>query len=48
MFLNKRKKPWLSANQDFEHLRPVEHLLHVQYIYTPDVLWPVSPQIKGT
>ena len=47
-FEQKKKKPGLIANQAFEQLRPVEHLLHVLYIYTPDALWPVSPQIKGT
>ena len=47
-FEQKKKKPGLSANQAFEQLRPVEHLLHVLYIYTPDALWPGSPQIKGT
>ena len=46
-FEQKKKKPGLSANQAFEQLRPVEHLLHVLYIYTPDALWPVSPQIKS-
>ena len=50
-FEPKKKKPGLSANQafeQFEQLRRVEHLLHVLYIYTPDVLWPVSPQITST
>ena len=47
-FEQKKKKPGLSTNQAFEQLRLVEHLLHVLYIYTPDPLWPVSPQIKGT
>ena len=31
-FEQKKKKPGLSANQAFEQLRPVEHLLHVLYI----------------
>ena len=48
VFEQKKKKPGLSANQAFEKLRLVEHLLHVLYIYTPDALWPVSPQIKST
>ena len=38
----------LFSNQAFEQLRPVEHLLPVLYIYTPDALWPVSPQITST
>ena len=49
VFEQKEKKPGLSANQAFEQLRTVEHhLLHVLYIYTPDTLWPMSPQIKST
>ena len=47
-FEQKANKPGLSANQAFEHLRPVEHLLRVVCIYTPDTLWPVSPQITST
>ena len=38
MFLNKRKRNPGSANQAFKQLRPLEHLLHVLYIYTPDAL----------
>ena len=49
VFEQKTNKPGLSANQAFEQLRPVEqHLLHVLCIYTPDALWPVSPQITST
>ena len=48
VFEQKTNKPGLSANQAFEQLRPVEHLLHVLCIYTPDTLWPVSPQIAST
>ena len=48
VFEQKKKKPGLSANRAFEQLRPVEHLLHVLYIYSPDALWPVSLQIKST
>ena len=48
VYEQKKKKPWLSANQAFEQLLPVEYLLHVLYIYTPDALWPVSPQITST
>ena len=44
----KKKKPRLSANQAFQQLRPVEHLLHVLYIYTPDLLSPLSPQTTST
>ena len=47
VYEQKKKKPGLSANQAFEQLRPVEHLLHVLYIYTPDALWPVSPQLQA-
>ena len=39
-----KKKPSLSANQAFQQLRPVEHLLHVLYIYALDALWPLFPQ----
>ena len=48
VFEQKTSKPGLSANQAFEQLLPVEHLLHVLCIYTPDTLWPVSPQITST
>ena len=48
VYEQKKKKPGLSANKAFEQLRPVEYLLHVLYIYTPDALWPVSPQITST
>ena len=36
----------LSANQAFEQLLPVKHLLHVLYIYTPDALWSVYCLLK--
>ena len=45
VFEQTKKKPGLSVNHAFEQLRPVEHLLHVPYIYKPDALWPMSPQI---
>ena len=48
VFEQKKKKPRLSANQAFEQLRPVEHLLHILYIYAHNALWLVSPQIKST
>ena len=48
MFLTKDKQTRVSANQAFEQLRPVEHLLHAMYIYTPDALLPVSSQITST
>ena len=35
VFEQKKKKPGLSANQAFEQLRPVEHLLHVLYTVKP-------------
>ena len=38
VFEQNKKKPGLSANQAFKQLRPLEHLLHVLYIYTPDAL----------
>ena len=48
VFEQRKKKPRLSANQAFEQLRPVEHLLQILYIYTHNALWLVSPQIKST
>ena len=38
VFEQNKKKLGLSANQAFKQLRPLEHLLHVLYIYTPDAL----------
>ena len=48
VFEQKTNKSGLSANQAFQQLRPVEHLLYALCIYTPDALWPVSPQITST
>ena len=48
VFEEKKKKSGLSDKRAFEQLRPVEHLLRVLYIYKPDALLPVSPQIKST
>ena len=47
VFEQKTNKPGLSANQAFEQLRPVEHLLHVlMYLHAQRTLASVSSNYK--